>query len=81
MSEDITKRIEEAKAKLERIRQEEARAEGSVQAGLKRLGEEFQLASLDKAEKRLAVIEKEIPPLKDALEKELAVLEAELEGA
>lgn len=76
---NIAARIKKAQEKLEGIQRETSRAEGSIQAGMKRLLDDFQIKTLEAAETKLEVIEEEITKLKAALEKELAALEEILE--
>jgi hypothetical protein len=81
VSEDnIAARIKKAQDKLADIQRETSRAEGSIQAGMKRLLDDFQIKTLAVAETKLETIEEDAAKLKAALEKELAALEEVLEG-
>jgi hypothetical protein len=77
---NIAVRIKKAQEKLEGIQRETSRAEGSIQAGMKRLLDDFQIKTLEAAETKLEAIEEDVTKLKAALEKELAALEGLLEG-
>lgn len=77
---NIAARIKKVQEKLEGIQREISRAEGSIQAGMKRLLDDFQIKTLEAAETKLEAIEEDVTKLKAALEKELVALEEILEA-
>ena len=67
-------KIKELKKNIEEAKQEKAENEGAIKNMMERLKNEFELASLNQAEKRIGQLEKEIEITKSDLETEYEAL-------
>jgi len=80
MKQDIVKRLADLKAQIEREKAARAELQGELKTLMKQLKEDFGISSLSDADKKIAILERDIDVMEAELEKKVREIERIMES-